>query len=122
MRSRAPERGSATVWSLLAIVLVLLALGAALAVGAAVLARHRAGAAADLAALTAAARATAGEPAPCAAAAAVAAANGAVLLACTVDPGRGRAEVHTGVPLPGWLAPLGPARGRARAGPAGQIG
>jgi secretion/DNA translocation related TadE-like protein len=110
------ERGSATVWVLaLAGVLALAAL-AALLVSGAVVARHRAGAAADLAALTAAGAAVAGEADPCAAATRIAGANGAHLRRCSVDAGA-VAEVVTEVDV--RLGPLGvrQATGRARAGP-----
>ncbi|NEA59469.1 hypothetical protein G3I60_36235, partial [Streptomyces sp. SID13666] len=48
------DRGSATVWAALLMGVLCLAFGAALAMGQAVAARHRAGGAADLAALAAA--------------------------------------------------------------------
>ena len=78
------ERGSATVW-VLALAGVLAVVGMAVVlVGAAVVARHRAGAAADLAALAGAGRAVLGDPDACAVAADVAAANAAELTGCTV--------------------------------------
>ncbi|WUS32118.1 hypothetical protein OG357_21180 [Streptomyces sp. NBC_01255] len=58
--------------------------GAVLALGQAVAARHRAGGAADLAALAAADRALWGEAEACAVASRVAAAQGAELLRCAV--------------------------------------
>ena len=69
VRSRAAgERGSATVW-VVALSGVLAAIGvAAVLVGAAVVGRHRATAAADLAALAAAEHAVRGDPGACAAA------------------------------------------------------
>ena len=74
---RRNDRGSATVW-VLALCGVLMSLGAAaVLVGGAVAGRHRAEAAADLAALAAAGRAVSGAADPCAAAASVASANGA---------------------------------------------
>ncbi|WP_419996240.1 Rv3654c family TadE-like protein [Streptomyces boninensis] len=78
------DRGSATVWTavvcaaLCAVFLVLLG------VGQAVLARHRAGAAADLAALAAADTALRGPEAACTAARRVAAAQGATLVRCAL--------------------------------------
>ena len=111
------DRGSATVWVLaLAGVLGLAALAGLLVAGA-VVARHRAGAAADLAALAAAGSAVAGEADPCAAATRIAEANGAHLRRCAVDAGA-VAEVVTVVDV--RLGPLGvrQATGRARAGPA----
>ena len=111
------DRGSATVWVLaLSGVLAVLAVAVVL-VGAAALARHRAGTAADLAALAAAGRAVLGEPDACAAAAHVARANAAALVACSVD---GSAVVEVRVAVPVRLAGLGVhvASARARAGPA----
>jgi secretion/DNA translocation related TadE-like protein len=97
---------------------VLVVLGAAcLLVGAAVVARHRAGTAADMAALAGAGRAAVGDPAACATAAAVARADGAALDACELGVG-GVVAVRVRVPV--RLGPFGsvPALGRARAGPA----
>ncbi|RBY94071.1 hypothetical protein DQ244_01515 [Blastococcus sp. TBT05-19] len=110
------ERGSATVWVLaLSVVLVTVA-AAAVVVGLAVVARHRAGTAADLAALAAAGRAVVGDPEPCATAAEIAGANGAELTRCRVEPGSVVAvEVRVAVPL-GRLGEH-EAVGLARAGP-----
>ncbi|TKJ31952.1 Rv3654c family TadE-like protein [Blastococcus sp. CCUG 61487] len=110
------ERGSATVW-VLALAGVLAAVGLALVVLAgAVVARHRAGAAADLAALAAAGRAVRGDEDPCATAARIAAANGARLEECALEPG---AAVLVQVGVPVELGPVGERRAtaRARAGP-----
>ncbi|MCZ2858315.1 Rv3654c family TadE-like protein [Blastococcus sp. VKM Ac-2987] len=110
------ERGSATVWVLaLSAVLALLA-SAAVLVGVAAVARHRAGGAADLAALAAAGRAVLGDPAACTAAADVAAANGAELTGCRVEAG-GIVEVAVVVPVRLGRLGLSAAHGRARAGP-----
>jgi secretion/DNA translocation related TadE-like protein len=114
---RSRERGSATVW-VIALAGLLAALGTAgVLVGAAVAGRHRAAAAADLAALAGAARAVVGDSTACSAAAHIAAANGAVLQRCATLPG---AEVEVSVRVPVRLGPLGvvEAHGRARAGPA----
>lgn len=117
MTSRTREdRGSATVW-VLALSGVLMSLGAAaVLVGAAVAARHRAEAAADLAALAAAGRAVTGSAAPCAAASSIASVNGAVLEACTVHPGA-VVEIRVGVRV--RMSSLGVrwAHANARAGP-----
>ena len=116
-RLRSDERGSATVW-VIALSAVLAVIGtAAVLVGAATVARHRATSAADLAALAAAGRAVVGDPDACAAAADLAQANSAELTACTVG---GDAVVEVSVSVPVQLGPLGPleATGRARAGPA----
>ena len=92
------------------------AIAAAVLVVTAVTARHRAEAAADLAALAAAGRAVTGSTDPCAAAASIASANGAVLEACTVDAG---AVVQLRVGVRVRLTPLGVrwAHANARAGP-----
>ena len=111
------ERGSATVWVLaLSGVLAAVSLAVVL-VGAAVVARHRASAAADLSALAAAGAAVSGRPDPCAVAGRVAAANSAALASCVVAGG-GVVQVRVTVPV--RLGPLGvhTASGRARAGPA----
>ncbi|AZM46987.1 hypothetical protein DMB38_15280 [Streptomyces sp. WAC 06738] len=111
------DRGGATVWSALACFALCAVFAAALALGQAVHSRHRAGGAADLAALAAADRALLGEAAACAAARRVAAAQGARLLRCAVAgevadvvasarTGRFTAEVRSraGPPAPAGLA------------------
>ncbi|NEK60539.1 flp pilus-assembly TadE/G-like family protein [Geodermatophilus sabuli] len=110
------ERGSATVW-VVALSGVLAAIGvAAVLVGSAVVARHRATGAADLAALAAAEQAVRGASGPCAVAAEVARANGARLTGCAVDAA---AVVDVAVQVAVRLGPLGVrhAPARARAGP-----
>lgn len=104
------DRGLATVWvamttaTLCAVFAVVLALGQVVAV------RHRAGGAADLAALAAADRALQGPGAACGAAGKVAAAQGAVVVRCAV---RGEiADVTARVSF----GPYAPAV-RSRAGP-----
>ena len=84
MTQQIRDRGSATVYAALLAGLLTALTGAALALGSAVLARHRAGAAADLAALSAAVHAGAGET-PCDWARRVAAAQRARLLRCSCD-------------------------------------
>lgn len=111
------EHGSASLWVLaVAGVLAFLATTGVL-VGQAVVARHRADAAADLSALAAAADALAGEPTACARAAQLAARSGARLARCSLV--NGVSDVLAEVPLHGVFARLGPARSRARAGPPG---
>lgn len=113
----AGERGSATVW-VLALAGLLAVLGVAVVlVGGAVVARHRASAAADLAALAAAGRAVLADPAACATAARIARTNGAELEGCVLRP---EAIVDVRVRVPVRLGPLGSfaAHARARAGPA----
>lgn len=114
---RGGERGSATVW-VLALAGLLAVLGVAVVlVGGAVVARHRASAAADLAALAAAGRAVLADPAACATADRIARANGADLEGCVVRP---ETVVEVRVRVPVRLGPLGAfaAHARARAGPA----
>lgn len=78
------DRGSASIWLVSALTLILLVAVAAILRGAAVLARHRAEGAADLAALAAAGAIGVGGD-PCARATAIAAANGARLRSCAVE-------------------------------------
>jgi secretion/DNA translocation related TadE-like protein len=87
-------------------------------VGSAVTTRHRAEAAADLAALAAAADAVTGSAGACATASSIAVANGAVLETCTLLPG---AVVQIRVGVRGTMGPLGEnwAHASARAGPVG---
>jgi secretion/DNA translocation related TadE-like protein len=99
--------GLAAVVSAAAVVGVLLA--------GAVAARHRAGAAADFAAIAAAQHAVEGTAAACRSAAQIARSDGARLEMCRLAGTT--AEVRVRVELPGPLARLGPARATARAGP-----
>ncbi|MEV7597929.1 Rv3654c family TadE-like protein [Kitasatospora sp. NPDC089797] len=114
-----PDAGSATVWLLALAMLGTVAFAATIALGAVVTARHRAEAAADLAALAAANRLLWDQDGGCARAAGVAAAQGAGLVSCTVDRSADAVEVVAEVPVGGipWRLPVGPARARARAGP-----
>ncbi len=109
------DHGSASVWTLLLGGVVVAVTVVALLVAAAVAERHRAGAAADLAALAAARSATAGSGVACAAARATAEVNEARLTACTVRGGV--VEVAVAVRGGGMLRHLSGAQGRARAGP-----
>ncbi|MFE7512817.1 Rv3654c family TadE-like protein [Streptomyces sp. NPDC057540] len=84
---RGGDRGAATVWAAFAACALCVVFGAVLALGQAVAARHRAGGAADLAALAAADRALWGEGEACAAASRVAVAQGAELVRCVVADG-----------------------------------
>lgn len=94
---------------------VLLLLGAALGVVAAMVRTHRAAqSAADLAAL-AVASALVGGGEPCSAGARIAAANGARLIGCVLD--RRVATVRVVVPGPHWLGQVADLEGEARAGP-----
>jgi secretion/DNA translocation related TadE-like protein len=113
-RSRRTDRGSASVM-VLALAGVLLLLGAALGVVAAMVAAHRtAQAAADLAAL-AGARTLADGGDPCAAAGAIATANGAAVTGCAVEGRDVRVQVL--VTGPRWLGQEGDLAAEARAGP-----
>lgn len=108
------ERGSATLFAVSCLAL-LLVVGAALGVVAAMVRAHRtAQAAADLAALAAADAVGSGRD-PCSAGAAVAAANGARLTTCRPD-GRTVAVVATAAG-PRWLGQVADLSAQARAGP-----
>jgi len=108
------ERGAATVLAI-AFLGVLLLVGAALGVVAAMVGAHRmAQSAADLGALAGAAAAADGAD-PCAAAARVAVANGAELTACRSAGREVRVEVT--VTGPRWLGQRGDLVAEARAGP-----
>lgn len=112
------DRGAGTVLAVCLVAVTLAATVAAFVWVGAVVARQRADAAADLAALAAAAEALRGGDG-CAAAQRVAAAMSARAVACQVGPD-GAADVLTEVDLPsGFLRrfDLPDARGRARAGP-----
>ncbi len=114
-RGRPAERGSAMLL-VVSCVAVLLLLGCALGVVAAMVRAHRvAQSAADLAAL-AAAGALAGGADACGAGAELASANGARLVGCAV---RGReVTLQVVVPGPHWLGQRGDLVAQARAGPA----
>ena len=116
---RPADGGLATVWAAVAVGMLMVALLVGLHVGSAVVARHRAESAADLAALAGAGDAVLGRTAACDRAGRIAAAAGAELSACALDGWDVLVEVRVPVPLR-----LGPATGsssdataRARAGP-----
>ncbi|WSZ41576.1 flp pilus-assembly TadE/G-like family protein [Streptomyces sp. NBC_00868] len=104
------DRGSATVWAALVATVLGAVFGGVLLLGQAVVARHRAAAAADLAALAAAATWAHGPETACATARRVARAQGASLGACTL---RGEVAEVTARPATGPFAPTI----TARAGP-----
>jgi secretion/DNA translocation related TadE-like protein len=111
----ARDRGSASVWVLAAGLLAVLVASAVATEGAAIVARHRAQAAADLAALAAAAHGPDGPGPACDRAGVIAAANGARLVGCRVD---GLDVVVVAEVVPAGAAGLaGTARASARAGP-----
>ncbi|WP_369175269.1 Rv3654c family TadE-like protein [Streptomyces sp. R28] len=109
------DRGSATVWSLGAIAVLCVVFGVVLALGQAVVTRHRAAGGADLAALAAADHWAEGGTAACARAEGVARAQGVRLARCVVV---GEISDVTAASGRGPFA----AEVRARAGPAGPAG
>jgi secretion/DNA translocation related TadE-like protein len=110
------DDGAGTVLALGLVAVVGCLLAACVALGSAVVARHRAAAAADLAALAAADR-TLGRASglPCPAAGAVATADDATVTSCAVAPD-GSVTVEVAVRLPRPWGRLGVARAEARAG------
>lgn len=96
------------------VVLVVISLGG-VAVGSAVIARHRAQAAADLGALAAAGRIALGGDAACASAASIARRMGAAIASCAVDGLDVVVSVDVAAELGRWG--VGTARAAARAGP-----
>ena len=109
------ERGSATVVMLGVIAVVLMLTTSGLLLASAVLASHRARAAADLAALAAAGVLMRGEPprVACQSAAQVAAANHGQVQRCIVLG----MEVRLSIAVPAGMEGLGVATARSRAGP-----
>lgn len=110
------DMGSGSVYVLALTLVVALTGSAATLLTSAVATRHRAAAAADLAALAAAAAAPTGAASACRRAATVAAAGGATLTGCSLLGAV--AQVSVAMTGRGPLAGFGPARARARAGPA----
>ncbi|MGW4022436.1 Rv3654c family TadE-like protein [Streptomyces sp. NPDC005009] len=110
--TRCSDRGSATVWSVGAIAVLCVVFGVVLALGHAVVVRHRAAGGADLAALAAADHWTRGGTAACARADRVARAQGTRLVRCVITGEVSDVSVASG---------RGPfaTEIRARAGPAG---
>lgn len=105
------DRGSATVWSVGAVAVLCVVFGVVLALGQAVVARHRAAGGADMAALAAADRWATGGTAACAEAERVARAQGTRLVRCVLT---GQVSDVTAASGTGPFA----AEVRARAGPA----
>lgn len=110
-RGPACDRGSATVWSVGAIAVLCVVFGVVLALGQAVVVRHRAAGGADLAALAAADHWAEGGEGACARAGEVARAQGARLVRCVIV---GETSDVTATAGRGPFA----AEVRARAGPA----
>jgi len=111
---RGRDRGSATVWSVGAIAVLCVVFGVVLALGQAVVVRHRAAGGADLAALTAADHWADGAAAACTRAGRVARAQGTRLVRCAIA---GEISDVTAASGRGPFA----AEVRARAGPAGPV-
>lgn len=109
------DEGSATVLVLALAAVLAVTGGLAATVGAVGVARHRAAAVADLAALAAADRALDGPTRACAAAARAAAAGSAVLDSCGLTGEV--ADVVVAIRPPGVLGSWGVARAHSRAGP-----
>ncbi|MGW0534247.1 Rv3654c family TadE-like protein [Streptomyces sp. NPDC003032] len=109
-RGAGRDRGAATVWVTVVMAVLCVVSGAVLVMGQVVVARHRAGGAADLAALAAADRWAAGASAACAGAGRVAQAQGVRLLRCAVRGDVSEVTVSASV---GAFS----ARVRSRAGP-----
>ncbi len=108
------DRGSATVWSLGAIAVLCVVFGAVLALGQAVVVRHRAAGGADLAALAAADHWAEGGTEACARAERLAAAQGVRLMRCAIVGDTSDVTAAAG------RAPF-TAEVRAKAGPAGPV-
>ena len=106
------DRGSATVWMAIALVAVLAVAALVIELGAAVIARHRAAGAADLAALAGAVAVLGGQGTACRRAGEIAARNGATLDRCDLVG----MDVLVTVSAPVGLLD-GRATARARAGP-----
>jgi len=117
--SVARERGVATVYACLGIVVLLAVTGLAVHLGAATLARQRAETGADLAALAGAATVLQGPDAACAKVVRVAVANGVDVQSCEVTG----TDVLVLVTARAGAGPFaGTATGRARAGPVEIVG
>jgi secretion/DNA translocation related TadE-like protein len=112
---QARDEGIATVWAAAGAAVIMAALLLGLHLGAAVAARHRAEAAADLAALAAAGQAVHGVRTACRQAEVIAREMGGEITRCLLSEWDALVEVH--VPVPLALPGTGPAVGRARAGP-----
>lgn len=109
------ERGSATVLGVGCVLVVLVVFVAAMQFGAVVITRHRAAAAADLAALAAASHAVAGTDHACATARRITDRMVVRMSACELDGWDATVQVEASPPGP--LGRFGTARATARAGP-----
>lgn len=115
MYRRGGDRGSATIWATGVIVVIAVALMFVVEDIAAVHTRHRAEAAADLAALAVAERAVDGPSAACARAQILAGRFGVTLASCRLRGWDAYVEVTAGLPI--GLGRFGVAHARSRAGP-----
>lgn len=113
------DRGSATVWVVIAMSVVVIASTVSGLIGAATVARHHAAAAADAVALRVAMSVLDGPTAACGLGARLATANGANVVRCSVEGSD--AVVSVEVRLPGLLSRFGAAQAQARAGPASEM-
>jgi secretion/DNA translocation related TadE-like protein len=113
------DRGSASVWTVGGMAVLLTVTTVFVWFGAAVKTRHHAQSAADLAALAAAGAAITGETAACGLAKWVTDRMGVALSSCTVNGWDARVEV-TARP-PGVLAGFGSTHARSRAGPVEEV-
>ncbi|WP_171166565.1 Rv3654c family TadE-like protein [Streptomyces sp. I05A-00742] len=124
------DRGSATVWTAVAVTALCAVFVALLAMSQAVLARHRAGGAADLAALAAADHALLGQEAACGLARRVADAQRAAVVRCAVtgevadvaaeaQAGPYTARVRSRAGPVSWTGAVGPAEPAIPVRPAG---
>ncbi|GGS27701.1 hypothetical protein GCM10010221_26670 [Streptomyces parvus] len=111
------DRGVATVWAAVTVAVLCTVFAVVLALGQAVASRHRAGGAADLAALAAADRALEGAGAACEAARRVALAQDAVVVRCAVEGEVADVTVRSGF---GPYLPTVRARAGPPAGPSGR--
>jgi len=109
------DRGSAGVWVLALSGVLLLAGAASVLAGLAIISRHEAGTAADLAALAAASQVLSGSEVACARAAVIAEANAAALESCTIAAD-GVVDVTVSVTVELGSLGIGVARAMARAG------
>ncbi|WP_053207827.1 Rv3654c family TadE-like protein [Jiangella muralis] len=115
VQRRSGERGAGTVLILSIVLAIMVAVQAVAVLAAGQSARHRAAAAADLAALAGANQLALGSADPCAVAGRIADANGATLRDCVIDGME--VEVQVRVPTTSALPWLPGQDRRARAGP-----
>lgn len=114
MPSHDRDKGNATILAAVGVATLIVVLAVGLQVAGAVIARHRAESAADLASLAGAAKVLTGQQSACGAAGSIAAANGAALQDCELIG----LDLRVTVRVDAVLGPIGgAAAGKARAGP-----